>query len=184
MEEYINLYYANNAKKLRLIVDNILFKLKYNVDNEDFYSLANEIFAKAIETYDKTKNFDTFIYTCLLNKFKTEMTRRNREKRRSDKEAISINSIIGTDEKMTLEDIIGDKKTVESIYFDEKETYSYKMQKYLNRLSEQQRNVLRLISIGFTQNDIIDELHINNKEYNDCCNTIRSFRNTSILMDE
>ena len=56
------------------------------------------------------------------------------------------------------------------------------MKRYLSRLSMLQREVLRLISIGFEPSEIISELHINKKLYNDCYNAIHSYKNTSILM--
>ena len=134
MEAIINAYYANNARKLRKMVDKILFKLKFDVDNEDFYSLANEIFVDVLSRYDKTKDFDGFLYSCLINKFKTEMTRRNRQKRQADKMSISLESPIGDDENSTIEDVIADKNTIERQFFeDNKEAYSKKMTLYINR---------------------------------------------------
>ena len=56
------------------------------------------------------------------------------------------------------------------------------MQNYLDRLSTLQQEVLRLISIGFSPCEIIEELHINKKMYNDCYNAIHSYRNTVVLM--
>ena len=183
MELIINAYYAKDAKKLHKMVDKILIKLKFNVDNEDFYSLANEIFVDVIKRYDNSKSFDGFLYSCLMNKFKTEMTRRNRSKRQADKNAISIDTPIGDDENCTLNDIIADKKTIESDFFGEnKDGYSYQMQKYLSRLSPLQREVLRLISIGFMPSEILEELHINQKMYEDCYKAIHSYRNISVLI--
>ena len=70
------------------------------------------------------------------------------------------------------------------MFFEENEdTYSAEMQKYLSRLSVLQREVLRLISIGFDPNEILTELHINKKQYEDCYNAIHAYRNTSILME-
>ena len=183
MEAIINAYYTKDAKKLHKMVDKILIKLKFNVDNEDFYSLANEIFVDVIKRYDNSKSFDGFLYSCLMNKFKTEMTRRNRSKRQADKNAISIDTPIGDDENCTLNDIIADKKTIESEFFEEnKDGYSYQMQKYLSRLSPLQREVLRLISIGFMPSEILEELHINQKMYEDCYQAIHSYRNISVLL--
>ena len=53
--------------------------------------------------------------------------------------------------------------------------------RYLSRLSNLQKEVLRLISIGFMQNEILEELHINQKMYEDCYNAIHSYRNVSLL---
>ena len=183
MEAIINSYYNNNAQKLHKMIDKIIFRLKFNVDNEDFYSLGNEIFIDVINRYDGKQQFDGFLYSCLIKKFKTEMTRRNRQKRQADKMAVSIETPIGENENITLSDIIADKNTIEKMFFEENEdTYSVEMQKYLNRLSSLQREVLRLISIGFDPNEILTELHINKKQYEDCYNAIHAYRNTSILM--
>ena len=176
-------YYANNAKKLHNMVDKILFKLKFEVDKEDFYSLSNEIFAGVLKRYDKSKPFDAFLYSCLMNKFKTEMTRRNRIKRQADKNALSIDLPVGESEELTIGDFIADKNTIEKEIFEEnEESYSIEMTRYLSRLSDLQKEVLRLISIGFTPNEIIGELHINSKMYNDCYDAIHSYRNISVLM--
>lgn len=61
METILNSYYENNARKLHIIVDKILIKLKFHdVDKEDFYSLANEIFVDVLKRYDSQKSFDGF----------------------------------------------------------------------------------------------------------------------------
>ena len=183
METIIKSYYKNNAKKLHNMVDRILFKLRFDVDNEGFYSLANEIFVDALNRYDGKQDFDGFLYSCLVNKFKTEMTRRNRYKRQADRMSVSIDTPIGDKENSTIGDLLADKDTIEKIFFEEREeTYSDKMKNYLGRLSILQREVLRLISIGFEPNEILAELHINKKQYEDCYNAIHAYRNTSILM--
>ena len=183
MEAIINSYYNNNAQKLHKMIDKIIFRLKFNVDNEDFYSLGNEIFIDVINRYDGKQQFDGFLYSCLIKKFKTEMTRRNRQKRQADKMAVSIETPIGENENITLSDIIADKNTIEKMFFEENEdTYSAEMQRYLSRLSILQREVLRLISIGFNPNEILTELHINKKQYEDCYNAIHSYRNISVLI--
>ena len=182
MEKIILSYYEDNAKKMRTMIDKILFRLKFNVDNEDFYSLGNEVFLDVLNRYDGKQDFDGFLYSCLVRKFKTEMTRRNRYKRQADRMAISIDSPVGEDENMTISDIIADKSTIEKIFFEENEdTYSAEMQRYLSRLSILQREVLRLISIGFNPNEILTELHINKKQYEDCYQAIHSYKNISLL---
>jgi hypothetical protein len=56
------------------------------------------------------------------------------------------------------------------------------MARYLGRLSNLQKEVLRLISIGFTPCEIIEDLHINKQMYQDCYNAIHSYRNVEILL--
>ena len=184
MEHIIATYYANDAKKLQQVSDKVLRRLRFfDVDKDDFYSLADEIFFNAIRSYDGKSDFDGFIYSCLMNKFKTYMTRSNRVKRKADKLAISIETPISEDGESTIGDTLRDKKTVESELFGEnEETFSPEMMQYLSRLSPLQRDVLHLISIGYTSNEILGELHINKKLYEDCYNAIHAYRNTTILM--
>ena len=184
MEHIIATYYANDAKKLQQVSDKVLRRLRFfDVDKDDFYSLADEIFFNAIRSYDGKSDFDGFIYSCLLNKFKTYMTRSNRVKRKADKFAISIETPISEDGESTIGDMLQAKKTVESEFFGEnEETFSPEMMQYLSRLSPLQREVLHLISIGFTTNEILGELHINKKLYDDCYNAIHAYRNIEILM--
>lgn len=184
MEQIINMYYKDNAKKLHKMVDNILIKLHFqDIDNTDFYSLANEIFIDVIRRYDDERSFNGFLYSCLLNKFKTEMTKRNRVKRQSDRNAISLETPIKNDENSTIGDTITDKKTIENILFDDgEECFSPEMEAYLSKLSKLQREVLRLISIGFSPNEIVKELNINKRMYDDCYDAIHSYRNMSVLI--
>ena len=136
VNEFINSYYANNAEKLHKLVDKILFKLRFmNIDNDDFYSLANEVFTDVVKRYDGKQDFDGFLYSCLTNKFKTEMTRRNRIKRQIDKNAISLDAPVGDNENSTIGDLLADEDTIEKKFFEEnEEVYSVEMQQYLSRL--------------------------------------------------
>ena len=53
LEHIIATYYANNAKKLQQMSDKVLTRLKFfDVDKDEFYSLADEIFFNAIRSYD------------------------------------------------------------------------------------------------------------------------------------
>ena len=54
----------------------------------------------------------------LSNKIKTEITRRNREKRKVDRMSISIDTLIGDDENSTIGDMIADDFNIEKEYTD------------------------------------------------------------------
>ena len=168
MEQILTEYYANNAKKLRGMVDKILIKLRfYEVDNEDFYSLANEIFVDVLNRYDETKDFDGFLYSSLYKKFCTEMTRRNRQKRQADKNALSLEEKVGNDEDgITVGETIADKNTIESeIFKEEKEEWKIEVREYLERLSPLQRQIAFLLSYENTPEEICEELHITMKHF-------------------
>ena len=180
-KDLVDLYFKNDGKVLYGLIDKVLFKLKFDVEKSDFYSLGSEIFLDALCRYDETQDFNGFLYSCLINKFKTEMTRRNRQKRQCDNNSISIDTPIG-DENFTIGDTIASKSTIEKEFFEEREEcYSKEMCRYLCRLSELQKEVLRLISIGFMPSEILEELHINQKMYEDCYQAIHSYRNISLL---
>lgn len=184
MEQILIAYYENNAKKLHKLVDKILSKFGglSNKDLDDFYSLANEVFVDVMRRYDGSQTFDVFLYSCLLNKIKSEMTRRNREKRKADILSISIDTPIGDDDNTTVGDLIADDVTIERELFGQKEEgYSRKMLLYLNRLSALQKEVLRLNIAGYLPNEIREELQISEKQYTDCFSAIHSYRNVSIL---
>lgn len=203
MQEIIDSYYKDGAKKLHRMVDKVLKNLHFSeVDKEDFYSLATDIFVtEVIPNYNPEKSFDSFLYSTLYKKFCTYMTRSKRYKRCTkmkikEKDEYGndvvktvivpderLNAPISSEDNSTLEDIISSNKTIESEIFGEKEIgYSKKMTQYLSRLSVLQKEVLRLISIGFTPDEILYELSINKKQYNDCYNAIHAYRNISILM--
>lgn len=168
METIINSYYKNNAKRLKTMVDRILYKLKFtDVDADDFYSLANEIFVKILDVYDSSKDFDGFLYSCLERKFKTEMTRRNRQKRQADKMSISWDTPIGDDGEITLKDIVPDNETIESELFNKenKDEWRKEIKEYLASLSPLQRQIALLLSDRNTPEEICEELHITMKHF-------------------
>ena len=183
-KDLVDLYFKNDGKVLYSLIDKVLFKLKFDVEKSDFYSLGSEIFLDALCRYDETQDFNGFLYSCLINKFRTEMTRRNRQKRQCDNNSISIDTPIGNEDgNFTIGDTIASKSTIEKEFFEEREeSYSKEMCRYLGRLSNLQKEVLRLISIGFVPSEILEELHINQKMYEDCYQAIHSYRNISILM--
>lgn len=183
MEPIVISYFQNNAKKLNNMVDKILFKLHFvDIDKNDFYSLANEVFMYTVRDYEPSKSFDGFLYSCLYKKFCSEMTRRHREKRKADRMSISIDTPVGEDKNLTLGDTIADDFNVErEVLEDNEEEYSSKMLLYLSRLSNLQKEVLKLNIAGYLPNEIREELHIDEKEYADCYAAIHSYRNVSVL---
>lgn len=183
MEPIVVSYFQNNAKKLNNMVDKILFKLHFvDIDKNDFYSLANEVFMYTVRDYEPSKSFDGFLYSCLYKKFCSEMTRRHREKRKADRMSISIDTPVGEDKSLTLGDTIADDFDVEKeVLEDNEEEYSSKMLLYLSKLSSLQKEVLKLNIAGYLPNEIREELHISEKEYADCYAAIHSYRNVSVL---
>lgn len=183
MEQILFRYYQNNAKKLHKVVDKILLKFGglSDKDLDDFYSLANEVFVDVIKRYDNSQSFDAFLYSCLLNKIKSEMTKRNREKRKADRMSISIDTPVGEDKNLTLGDTIADDFNVEREIFGEENYKSSKIEKYLDSLTKRQRKVVELLAASYSAGEIQDILHITPKEYTDALVGIHSYNNISLL---
>lgn len=185
MEEILTAYYADNAKKLHKIVDQLLVKFGglSDKDKDDFYSLANEVFVDVMRRYDHTQPFEAFLYACLGNRIKTEMTRRNRKRRGADSMTVSIDTPINEEGTVTLGDVIADDVTIEREVFEKNEQgYSRRVRAYLSRLSKLQKDILRLHIDGFLPNEIKEELHIDEKQYADSYAAIHSYRNVSVLL--
>lgn len=183
-------YYKNEAGKLHGVVDRVLKRLRFHaIDKEDFYSLANEIFVEVIEGYDRAQSFDGFLYASLYKRFCTEMTRRNRQKRKAAMQ-ISLDSPIYDEEEesKTLLDMIAETREavdfdIERLFFEDgsSERFSEKMLLYISRLSKLQKEVVKLIVAGFHRNEIQKILKIDNGQYKDCLASISSYKNISIL---
>lgn len=180
----LNTYYADNARKLHRIVDKILLKFGglSNKDTDDFYSLANEVFTDALKRYDYVRPFDNFLYICLLNNIMSEITKRNREKRKADRTSISLDAVKDDEEHNLLNFISSDFDTFEEVTKRQnKEQFQDKVQQYITRLSNLQVNILNLLIDGFKPNEIRHILEISQKEYTDNMQIMRSFENVKIL---
>lgn len=184
MEEILIKYYADNAKELRRLVDKIRFGFGgvSEKDADDFYSLANEVFADAMNRYDDSQSFESYLYSCLSNRIKSEISRRNRVKRKADRMSVSIDMLVGDDESATLGDMIADGFDMEKeILEGQEQGYSKRMRRYLGRLSSLQREVLELTTAGYRPDEIREKLHMTKKQYADCNAAIHSYRNISVL---
>lgn len=183
--DILNTYYADNAKKLHKTVDRILCKFGglSGKDTDDFYSLANEVFADVIKRYDYKQSFDGFLYSCLSNKIMTEITRRNREKRKAERMCISLDAPVGYDDSLTIGNIIADDFDTfeEATKGQEGGKYQDKVQQYISKLSNRQVNILNLLIDGYKPNEIRQILELSSREYADSLQTMRSYENVKIL---
>lgn len=200
MEQKIKTYYENNSRKLHKLVDQVLKKLGFReIAHDDFYSLANEVFVKALNNYDNKKDFDGFLYSCLYKKFCTAMTRNCRAKRCCK---ISVERIDEKGNKIIEQEIIPDiyldapvkgidmtygdctagTNTVESqIFVEGQDDWHIEVREYLNALSPMQRQIALMIAYGYTLQEICDELHITKSHYNNSVKRIFSDDKTKIL---
>lgn len=184
--DILNAYYADNAKKLHRVVDRILSKFGglSSKDRDDFYSLANEVFADVLKRYDCEQSFEGFLYSCLSNKIMSEITRRNCEKRKADRLSISFEATNDKGEDYSLLDCLAsDFDTFEeaSKCQENGQYCSSKVQCYISKLSNQQVNILNLLIDGYKPFEIRRILEISKNEYINEMSIMRSYENVKIL---
>ncbi len=183
--DILGAYYADDAKKLHKVVDKILSKFGglSNKDKDDFYSLANEVFVNVLKRYDHEQSFDGFLYSCLSNKIMSEITRRNREKRKADRMCISLDTPVGDDDGMTIGNIIADDFDTfeEATKGQESGKYQDKVQQYISKLSTRQINILNFLIDGYVPCEIRAMLEISANDYAVDMQFMRSYENVKIL---
>ena len=184
MEQILYRYYANNARELHRMVDRILTKFGglSDKDKDDFYSLANEVFADVLRRYDGLQPFDGFLYVCLSNRIKSEMSKRNTIKRKADRLAVSLDMPVGDEDGRTLDELIADSFDMEEEIFGEISSLTIKLECYMKRLSKRQQRLLKLLSYCFKADEIQKMLHIDKRQYTDELAVIRSYEKVKILL--
>lgn len=183
-KDLVDTYFENEGKKLYSMIDKILFKLKFDVEKSDFYSLGSEIFLDALCRYDEMQDFNGFLYSCLTNKFKTEMTRRNRQKRQADKNSISIDTRIGDEEgKCTLGDMIASNINIEKeILGDDADIImDEKIERYLESLSKIQRKIIEMKMQNVEVQHIKEELGLTDSQYSSHMEEVVQYEHIRLL---
>lgn len=184
-KDLVDTYFENEGKKLYSMIDKILFKLKFDVEKSDFYSLGSEIFLDALCRYDETQDFNGFLYSCLMNKFKTEMTRRNRQKRKADRMALSLETPIGDEEDggSTLGDMIASNINIEKeILGDDSDIImDEKIERYLKSLSKIQRKIIEMKMQNVEVQHIKEELGLTDSQYSSHMEEVVQYEHIRLL---
>lgn len=204
MEHIINAYYADNARKLHNVINQIFVKHYGGItgkDIEEFYGVASDTIMDIIwnKRYDSSKgDFDGYIYKAILFAIKDEYRKRYRDKRVFKVEGfddkgnkikipiadVSLDAPIKENENITISDTLQSDFVMDdalSEIMGYKEEYSPEMKKYLGKLSKIQVNVLKLIADNYTSEEIKTILHIDSKLYADCIAAIRSYKNIKCI---
>lgn len=189
-------YYANNAQKLHRVVDSIIKKFGglSEKDTDDFYSLANEVFWIAVNDYDGTGTFEGFLYFRLNNKIRSLITQRNRKKRADIRERKKEDGTVertfvrtlSLEEESKVNNSEGASRTVGDSIRSHFDIDDYIMQNafredvsnYLHSLPKKTMKVALLISNGYKNSEIIEKLHIEEKEIDDHIKILKSYEYT------
>ena len=155
-----------------------------NADYDDFYSIANITLWQAYNSYDPDLgvNFEGFLHTCLQKKFKSELTKKHRQKRLLNQFTVSLDAV-NTDDERTLYDTIPSNFNTfeETVKRQGKDQFQDKVQQYISKLSRQQVNILNLLLDGYKPKEIRRKLMMSEKRYTDELQIMRSYENIKIL---
>lgn len=181
-------YCENDMRLLKRISKSIFMRFNEpltKADHDDFYSIANLTLWQAYNSYnsDMGINFDIFLRTCLKKKFKTELTRRHRQKRALEQFNVSLDATNENEEECSLLDFLpSDFDTFDEVIKRQgNKRFQDKVQQYISRLSNQQVNILNLLIDGYKPNEIRKILEISSREYTDNLQIIRSYENVKFL---
>lgn len=186
--EILQLYCENDMRLLKKLSQSIFMRFSEpftRADYDDFYSIANMTLWQCCKTFDFAMgvNFEGFLYSCLQKKFKTELTRRHRQKRALDRLNISLDAVNSEDEGYSLLSVLpSDFDTFEEVIKQQdNEKFADRVQKYISRLSTRQVNILNLMIDGYKPIEIRKILQMDIKEYTDNMQIIRAFENVKYL---
>lgn len=184
MEVILEEYCADEMRKLKQLCYPILIKIGgiSEKDYDDFYSIALDALADSALRYDESKNcqFSTFLIGNIKRKFNTEIRDRNRNKRIPSKQIDSFSNLI-TEDGMELSELIPSSfDTYEEACGNNFE--GTKIEKYLKRLSIDQRKIVSLLSEGYKPSEIRELLHMSNKDYTQNLAAIQAYENVRELM--
>ena len=156
-----------------------------NADYDDFYSIANITLWQAYNSYDPEMGvkFEGFLHSCLKKKFKSELTRRHRQRRVIYQFTVSFDSLNDDEDECSLLDYIpSDFDTFDEVLKRQgKGQYQDKVQQYVSRLSKRQVDILNMLMDGYAVKEIQETLGISSKEYADNLHVMKSYENIKIL---
>ena len=195
-------YGDNNMRELKKICNPIFRKCNIPYMNYDeLYDVAVDTLGKSVEIYSEEKSqFKTFLTGNLNRKIRQWMRDNTRGCRcnvlkdengnivKDEKDNnipiqnISIHQQINKEDDVTYGDIIASDFNI----FDElSEEFGFarddKVEKYIQSLSNRQKKIGKLLSSGYTKNEIREILHMTPKDFSDQLNGMKAYRKISIL---
>lgn len=185
IEVLIVSYTENNMRKLKQICYPMIIKIGgiTELDYDDFYSIANETLWKAATVYNEKENdsFDAFLRGCIERKFKTEMTRRNRDRRIPSSQIDRLDRPMrdGERESRTFGESLPSKHDIES-EIDEL-SKNINLINYINSLSKKQKEIAKLVIDGYELHAIKEALGYTDERFALLLEGMRTFEKHLIL---
>ena len=184
VNEMMQKYCGNNMSGLKRISYPLITRFGgiNEMDYDDFYSYANEVVWNAANSFDigtSVTTFENYLIGCILKKFKSLMTMRNRQKRVPRELICSIDMQLSPDSDKTFADIIESDFDL----FKEVEKLSNRdgIDVMMGNLSKKQKSIVELLVLGYKKEDILLILNIDDRRYDTCMERLRTHENRLIL---
>lgn len=205
-EQIANEYCGDNMRKLRKICNKILKARNIPKEHwESFYDRAVDIFLESINSYNDSKEckFNTYFYGNLRRRTGTWFRDNFRFKRCNlerdfsgniikDEKGnptiipnVSIHMKVDPEEDCILEEIISSNYNLEREIMNKLYPTTDRVELYKSKLSYSQQLVVDLMCAGYTEKEILSELHISREEYKDkILDTMKLYENVKVLLRE
>lgn len=200
MEQLLNSYYENDARKLHTTINNI-FNRSYggikDKDMEEFYGIGTDVLFKIWHnnTYDPSKgDFDGYVYRALCLAIIDEFKKRTCGKRTTknfilDKKTgkpfkiniqdVSLDAPVKEGENLTQGDLIPSDFDMEAIIFERCE--DEKVERFLNSLPKITRQIIEMKMDNIPVSEIKEKLEINDREYSNYMNYAKMNENLTLF---
>lgn len=192
--EIVNEYCTNNMRKLKQVCYPKIRKMcgDSNADEDDIYSIAMDVLVKSIKIYDKSQgDFETLLSSNIKKKIYTYIRDTKYRAKRSNVQKDKNGNLIyisnvsldePTEDGIDLYEKVASDFNVEdnlseAIGFSNDE----KVEKFMQSLSDLQRDILKLRMDEIPIKEIKERLNISNSEYNDAMESIRENRLVSLF---
>lgn len=160
-----------------------LFRHRYEmvgIGYEEFENIAYIYLSKAIKTYKSSKSG---VNTYAINVLKRRMgdylrNNYNTDKTRANFCPQSLNVPVSGDSEMELEETLVDDRQQRHV-----ENNVFKIKKFLKTLSNKQKDILLLKTIGLDEDEILGVMDISSEEYAENMKKLRSPRRVAKLMN-
>lgn len=185
-EELLHFYCDNNMSNLIALCNKVLASLGRNSKNihdiEEYYSIALEELAKAINTYNPDNElkakFNTFFSIILSRKFLSAFSKKNRKKRGEGLQLISLDEELDDGNTSIIEMIPSPYNVEDEILKDDN---SDNVDKYIDSLSTKQKKLAELFMQGYTIEDAKIKLNLSRREIENMLKFMRSYERRMLL---
>ena len=200
-QQLIKEYCDNDMYKLNKLCRFLIKKKNVpQMYEDDLYSIARLTFVEAIETFDCAKNckFQTYLIGNIWKAF-YDWTRDNTRWKRCNLQTDGNGKLMRDENNrpVIIPDVSLDAVMEEDVSWCERIPSDFDIEKevgkkdgfsagdkietYLKRLSKRQREMVLLLSQGYTSEEIREALHLSTKEYGENLLGIRAYENVKIL---